>query len=685
MLGPRARVSAGTPLSKTGWTAGFWARSVPSRPSRGLRSGYGFAEAALPGSQVHDPFVVADRDRRGRWVGRSSNNAGGLEGGMTTGMPLVLRAAMKPIPTLTTPLPSVDLGHRWSRWRPTYERSDVCAVPAARVVGEAMVAYVLAAAYLEKFGGDSLADLRQAMARTRNVWGAGVYGAARSSSRVHGLAARAPWARSGRAASWLAVRRPRREIVAAEGMPIVEFFARYGEAEFRRGEVETLKSVFVDAGAEDPAGPGLVLALGGGTLQTPAAAALLKEQGGLAYLEVDGATAWQRARGEGRPLAQDEEAFAKLLTARRKTYESAADWVFPVGDRGVEQVAQELAAAVTMAGGAWASSWGLRLTGTERPSTIIGGAGCLAALRAKSEEAAARGARVFVITDENVERAWGAAIRDLRWWRRPTGDEPLVLAAGEQSKTVDSLAACWEWLAAQGARRRRHRRWLLGGGVVGDLAGFAAATYQRGVGLWQVPTSLLAQVDSSVGGKTAIDLTAGKNLVGAFYQPELVVDGSGDAEHPAGRGIRERSGRGGRSTGSWPGRTLFGALERERQRIAGPGSCILSDVIKTCVRYKAAVVVGGRARHRQARGAQSGAHHGARPRGQPGIRAPAARRGRGVWDFWWLWPSARGCWVWTRGAAANQGVARGVRPCLWPDLPSAGHQSCWLPRPRTRR
>ena len=71
----------------------------------------------------------------------------------------------------------------------------------------------------------------------------------------------------------------------------------------------------------------------------------------------------------------------------------------------------------------------------------------------------------------------------------------------------------------------------LGGGVVGDLAGFAAATYQRGVGLWQVPTSLLAQVDSSVGGKTAIDLTAGKNLAGAFYQPDLVVIDPGTLAH----------------------------------------------------------------------------------------------------------------------------------------------------------
>lgn len=133
--------------------------SIPA--IKGAEVGHGFAEAALPGSQVHDPFEVRTTTA-GPWAGRSSNNAGGLEGGMTTGMPLVLRAAMKPIPTLTTPLPSVDM----ASMKPVdahYERSDVCAVAAARVVGEAMVAYVLAAAYLEKFGGDSLADLRQAI------------------------------------------------------------------------------------------------------------------------------------------------------------------------------------------------------------------------------------------------------------------------------------------------------------------------------------------------------------------------------------------------------------------------------------------------------------------------------------------------------------------------------------------
>jgi len=129
---------------------------------KGVEFGSGFASASLPGSAVHDPFVL--RSEAGKtWIDRESNNAGGLEGGMTNGMPLVMRVAMKPIPTLTTPLHSVDIA-RMQVARAHVERSDVTAVPAARVVGEAMVAYVLAGAYLEKFGGDSVSQVVQAVA-----------------------------------------------------------------------------------------------------------------------------------------------------------------------------------------------------------------------------------------------------------------------------------------------------------------------------------------------------------------------------------------------------------------------------------------------------------------------------------------------------------------------------------------
>jgi chorismate synthase len=121
---------------------------------KGMEIGPAFANAARPGTQVHDEIVIRD----GR-LARASNRAGGLEGGITTGEPVVVRAAMKPISTTLTPLPSVDL----ATGEPAltrYERSDVCAVPRAAVVGEAMVAFLLADALLDKLGGDSLGEMR---------------------------------------------------------------------------------------------------------------------------------------------------------------------------------------------------------------------------------------------------------------------------------------------------------------------------------------------------------------------------------------------------------------------------------------------------------------------------------------------------------------------------------------------
>jgi chorismate synthase len=127
---------------------------------KGVEVGLGFDAAMRPGSRVHDA-IVRGEDGRGGGFGRATNHAGGLEGGITTGAPLVVRAAMKPISTLMRPLDTVDL-RTGARAEAVRERSDVCAVPAAGVVAEAMVALVLAAAVLEQFGGDSLARLRGA-------------------------------------------------------------------------------------------------------------------------------------------------------------------------------------------------------------------------------------------------------------------------------------------------------------------------------------------------------------------------------------------------------------------------------------------------------------------------------------------------------------------------------------------
>ena len=141
-----------------------WDRKLDGRLAQGLMSiqaikaveiGLGTRVAALPGSRVHDPIGY---DLEAQAFTRTTNGAGGIEGGITNGMPVVLRAVMKPIATLKHALPSVDIISKASV-EAAFERSDVCAVPAAAVIAEAMVAIVLADAFVEKFGGDCIAEM----------------------------------------------------------------------------------------------------------------------------------------------------------------------------------------------------------------------------------------------------------------------------------------------------------------------------------------------------------------------------------------------------------------------------------------------------------------------------------------------------------------------------------------------
>ncbi len=127
---------------------------------KGVEIGCGFAAAATPGSRVHDQIYYGDDGAGRHGFHRRTNNAGGIEGGISNGEDIVVRAAMKPIPTLYKPLPTVDLDSKGAV-EATVERSDVCAVPAAAVVAEAVVAIELASAFLEKFGGDSLGEIRR--------------------------------------------------------------------------------------------------------------------------------------------------------------------------------------------------------------------------------------------------------------------------------------------------------------------------------------------------------------------------------------------------------------------------------------------------------------------------------------------------------------------------------------------
>ena len=128
---------------------------------KGVEIGMGFQAAKLPGSKVHDPieFDPTQADSPSLGYRRPTNNAGGLEAGMTNGQPLVIRAAKKPIATLRKPLDSINWQTKQSQ-KAAYERSDVCAVPAASVIVEAVVAFEIAAALIDKFGGDSVAEMK---------------------------------------------------------------------------------------------------------------------------------------------------------------------------------------------------------------------------------------------------------------------------------------------------------------------------------------------------------------------------------------------------------------------------------------------------------------------------------------------------------------------------------------------
>ena len=156
----------------------------------------------------------------------------------------------------------------------------------------------------------------------------------------------------------------------------------------------------------------------------------------------------------------------------------------------------------------------------ERSYNIVIGSGLIA--RADDYLAAvAPSRRVIIVTDENVAALWLENLETVLT-RANYHISTRVLTPGEQTKSLDQIAALTDWILESGVDRKTTVI-ALGGGVIGDLAGFAAAITLRGLPFVQIPTTLLAQVDSSVGGKTAVDTRQGKNLIGAFYQPRLVL------------------------------------------------------------------------------------------------------------------------------------------------------------------
>ena len=197
------------------------------------------------------------------------------------------------------------------------------------------------------------------------------------------------------------------------------------------------------------------------------------------------------------------------------------------------------------------------------------------------------GARCAVITDNNVAPRYAADVLQSLEAARFT---PFLITvpAGEASKRLAMAQRCYDELAA---RRLERRSFVvaLGGGVVGDLAGFVAATYLRGLPFVQVPTTLLSQVDSSVGGKVGINLKAGKNLVGAFYQPRAVVCDLSVLDS-----LPEREFRAGMAEvikyGVIYDARLFARLERDLPKVMKRDHTLLGAVIARCCEIKAEVV-----------------------------------------------------------------------------------------------
>jgi shikimate kinase / 3-dehydroquinate synthase len=290
-----------------------------------------------------------------------------------------------------------------------------------------------------------------------------------------------------------------REIEAALGEPIEAFFEREGEAAFREREEQVVLDIL---GRDDAQ----VVALGGGAVTSERVRDALRAHT-VVHIDVTLDDAWQRASGKGRPLARDRERFDRLHAERAALYESVADAHLPPNGKEVVCRAQDALVALRDARASGIDP--IKLVWADAASgsyPVFFGRGLLAAGFAYPADG-----RRFVVTDANV-----AALH-------PGPAEQIVqIEAGETSKTLTTVEDVLGRLARAGAERGD----LIvaqGGGVVGDLAGFCAAIYQRGMRHVQIPTTLVAQVDSAYGGKTGVDLAEGKNYAGAYHQPSAVI------------------------------------------------------------------------------------------------------------------------------------------------------------------
>ena len=275
-------------------------------------------------------------------------------------------------------------------------------------------------------------------------------------------------------------------VQAADGKSIPAIFSEEGESGFRARERAALEAAC--------AAPGHVVALGGGALLDPACRTLAESHGQVVCLDVPADVLKARIASQAgtRPLADAAEKVDRLLATRGPHYDSFA--VRPVAHFAIDS--------------------------GDEPSDIFVGRGLVDTVGAW---AAARklGGRAVVVGDSNTFPLYGERVlASLR--KAGFSATALTIPAGEETKTIDTVMSIWRaFLAAE--LGRSDFAVAVGGGVTGDMTGFAAASWMRGMRWINVPTSLLAMVDASTGGKTGCDLPEAKNMVGAFHSPTFVL------------------------------------------------------------------------------------------------------------------------------------------------------------------
>ncbi|MDH4367675.1 MAG: 3-dehydroquinate synthase [Dehalococcoidia bacterium] len=324
------------------------------------------------------------------------------------------------------------------------------------------------------------------------------------------------------------------EIVRQRGKPIAEIFREDGEGKFREMEREMIRKACL--------GGQTVIAIGGGAIVDQQNYELLAKTGLIVCLEARPETIYERLFREAssspetevRPLLTADDPLERIrqLKASRQPYYAKADWTVHTDGIGITEVAKEVIRASKLVRRRAPRNDGgrLRSHSDKDISCIVETAtqsypvfvryGLLDKLGEKMKQGGLSGTAV-IISDENVFPVYGSKVGEIL---EDAGFavHSVVVAPGEETKSVDCAVKIYDFLVEHRAERDDIIV-ALGGGMVGDLAGFVAATFLRGMPWVQVPTSLIAMVDASIGGKVGVNHPEGKNLIGAFYQPRLVL------------------------------------------------------------------------------------------------------------------------------------------------------------------